>query len=399
MEAAANEVIQGPSSSVRKKYRPRAGSILKKKESGSKNPKHLPGILVERKISQEEIDERSKYIEDLKKSRSNTSLNWKTQAFRKVRLPDKLFGLYCAKFSPNGDTIATTHGSGCIQLRNGETSELRATVRSGLETSLPVTYCCFHPINKEILYASSSCGSLFMCRLDEIQFWKFAYELDNEINTIDVNASGEHVISGGKDATLRIYDSETAKLIKQYRKDKMDLITEDSEKFHHARIFAAKFHKTNSRIIVSGGWDDSIKIWDTRVADGSIRNIVGPHICGDAVDLQDMTILTGSWIVKDSLQLWDLPSGKLIETIDPVNRPANMAGEYLYSVRYFDGDPFKEHVVVGGSGTGNVEIINLKEKQVVANFPANKAVITIDSFRSNIAFGGMDPSITLAEYS
>lgn len=28
------------------------------------------------------------------------------------------------------------------------------------------------------------------------------------------------------------------------------------------------------------------KIWDERVKDGCVRNIRGPHICGDAIDIK-----------------------------------------------------------------------------------------------------------------
>lgn len=59
------------------------------------------------------------------------------------------------------------------QVRNGETGELRATIRSSLETSFAVTCCRFHPIQKEIIYASSACGRIFICKLDKIEFWKF----------------------------------------------------------------------------------------------------------------------------------------------------------------------------------------------------------------------------------
>ena len=69
-------------------------------------------------------------------------------------------------------------------------------------------------------------------------------------------------------------------------------------------------------------------------------------------------------MVRGSLQLWDMTSGKLIETIMPENRPTTLNGEFLYVVQYFDGDPYGDLVVVGGSGTGAVEVISLKEKRV-----------------------------------
>lgn len=68
--------------------------------------------------------------------------------------------------------------------------------------------------------------------------------------------------------------------------------------------------------------------------------------------------------MRDSLQVWDLMSARLIETINPRNRPATLNGEFLYVVQYFDGDPYGELVLAGGSVIGAVEMINLKEKEV-----------------------------------
>jgi len=68
--------------------------------------------------------------------------------------------------------------------------------------------------------------------------------------------------------------------------------------------------------------------------------------------------------VRDSLQLWDLMSAKLIDTINPRNRVSTLSGEFLYMVHYYDGDPYNDLVVVGGSGTGMVEMISIKQKMV-----------------------------------
>lgn len=42
---------------------------------------------------------------------------------------------------------------------------------------------------------------------------KFIYaEPKNEINTIDISVNGDYLVSGGKDATVRLYNAETAKV-------------------------------------------------------------------------------------------------------------------------------------------------------------------------------------------
>lgn len=84
-----------------------------------------------------------------------------------------LQGLYSACFSANGEVIAAGFGAGGIQIRNGKTGELRTTLRSGLGISMPIMCCRFNPVQKEIFYASSACGNIFMCTTDTKEFSRF----------------------------------------------------------------------------------------------------------------------------------------------------------------------------------------------------------------------------------
>lgn len=46
-------------------------------------------------------------------------------------------------------------------------------------------------------------------------------------------------------------------------------------------------------MILSGGWDTNVHIWDIREKK-SVRSILGPKICGDAIDFKNNKILTGA---------------------------------------------------------------------------------------------------------
>lgn len=43
----------------------------------------------------------------------------------------------------------------------------------------------------------------------------------------------------------------------------------------------------------AGGWDNTVQVWDVRVG-YAVRSIYGPHICGDSLDLDGNTIVTGT---------------------------------------------------------------------------------------------------------
>ena len=64
------------------------------------------------------------------------------------------------------------------------------------------------------------------------------------------------------------------------------------------------------------------------------RKIFGPHICGDALDIQSQSssttsrqILTGSWRKDKTLQIWDYGSGKLVKDV-----PSDYNGSMVSSV-------------------------------------------------------------------
>ncbi|XP_066600648.1 uncharacterized protein [Prorops nasuta] len=364
---------------------------------GSSASAKQKNFITQERVSEMEMQRRQTWL--LRTRMSIASQKTRFRVTQEVKFPDNFNGCYCARFSANGEVFATSFGTGAIQVRNGETGELKTTLRSGLDTSFPVMCCRFNPIRKDVFYASSACGNIFMCTTDTNEFTRFIAEPKNEINTIDVSMGGDYLVSAGKDAAVRIYDADTAKLIKVYRKSEDDMVENRVTRFHRMRIFAARFHTSYPDLIVTGGWDDTVRIWDVRVDAGCIRTIKGPHICGDAIDIRESQLITGSWVVRGSLQVWDVMSAKLIETIHPKNRPTTLEGEFLYAVQYFDGDPYGEHVVVGGSGTGALEVISLKEKKVTGSLVVNKPIVTIDTCRTSILYAGMESVLRLADYS
>ena len=91
---------------------------------------------------------------------------------------------------------------------------------------------------------------------------------------------------------------------------------------HENRIQSLKFAPDSPNLLVSGSWDETVKIWDLRVG-GVIKSIFGMKVYGDALDIQDNIILAGHNRDKRQLQLWDLGTHKLIEDIawDPQPHP------------------------------------------------------------------------------
>ena len=71
---------------------------------------------------------------------------------------------------------------------------------------------------------------------------------------------------------------------------------------HSNRVFSLKFDPDNDNVIVTGGWDNTVQIWDAR-AGHAVRSFYGPHVCGDSVDVFDGMVLTGSWRPENPLEV------------------------------------------------------------------------------------------------
>ncbi len=126
---------------------------------------------------------------------------------------------------------------------------------------------------------------------------------------------------------------------------------------HRSRVFSFKFHPNKSDEFVSGGWDDTVQFWDTRT-EHSVRKLIGPHVCGDALDIDPYHnhIVTGSWRKDANLQIWDYASGNLIRTV-----PQDFNNSLLYCAQWLG----KDNILVGGCDANMVRIIDRGTLQVM----------------------------------
>jgi hypothetical protein len=47
-----------------------------------------------------------------------------------------------------------------------------------------------------------------------------------------------------------------------------------------------------------------------------VRSLIGPIVCGDAIDICDGEILTGSARQEHQLEIWDLGTGQCVTELD-----------------------------------------------------------------------------------
>ncbi|CAH8519362.1 unnamed protein product [Dicrocoelium dendriticum] len=155
---------------------------------------------------------------------------------------------------------------------------------------------------------------------------------NNQILACSCSPDSERFITGGDDCNIRVYDLNQMRCVRtcssSFNADKVD--------GHVMRICALKYHPRGrentdyAHLFISGGWDDTIHVWDDRLP-CSLWTYAGPHIAGsDALDIEPLSneILTSSWRRDTTmLQIW-----KFNEKVVRLARSRVTDSENQYSV-------------------------------------------------------------------
>lgn len=116
---------------------------------------------------------------------------------------------------------------------------------------------------------------------------------------------------------MRVYDEQ--------KKSHCSILRSSSDiPIHDNRILAMKFSPDQPEILLTGSWDETIKVWDLRTGE-VVKSFFGMKVYGDSLDIDSNTMLVGNNRDHKQLQLWDLGTKKLIEDIkwDPNPNPNN----------------------------------------------------------------------------
>ncbi|KAJ3327678.1 hypothetical protein HDU76_011345, partial [Blyttiomyces sp. JEL0837] len=258
--------------------------------------------------------------------------------------------IYVAKFSLDEDYVAIGLGNSAIQIYSTRSNDFVRTLAAPVEAErYPCTTLAFRPEstafkNKGIVAAG--CGQYS--------------SLSSDGNTL-----GKRFATCGSDGYVRVYDGATHKRVAKMISGKTGVCAG-----HSSRVFSVKFHPTDTNILVSGGWDNTLQVWDTRVQH-SIRSIYGPHICGDSIDFDDSgdKILTGSFSKEDQLQIWSFTSGKVIENVSWSIMDGDRRNSKIYSAGFGHARGVAQankNIIAGGSGVFNdVKMFSITSKRAI----------------------------------
>lgn len=209
---------------------------------------------------------------------------------------------------------------------------------------------------------------------------------DSDIYSFDLSKSGTQLAVGGKDFNIKIFDFETKSL--QTTLEPGDSITLG----HTNRVYSVKF-TDDPHVLVSGGWDNTVFVWDLRTAK-SLGYIHGPHICGDSIDVRGDTMLTGGFDNKSIVQLWSIGGRKLVKDVEWNKEAHDDSSGFVYCARFERGKG-RYIAAAGRIGVDRNEIrifSNGDNYELVGRIGLNKSASSLDfmSTKECFAVGSSD---------
>uniref|UniRef100_A0A4W3HC37 THO complex subunit 3-like n=1 Tax=Callorhinchus milii TaxID=7868 RepID=A0A4W3HC37_CALMI len=268
--------------------------------------------------------------------------------------------IFSVVFSPSGNELVVGFGNGAVQSLKPATGKVIRDIFSGGVARQATTSMCFHPTEPNYLIAVGAEGIISVYKTDVAKCIATMKEEGNQLNAVDISSDGGYYATGGKSRGICIYDVKTNQVT--HVLEPADYVTSGKDlqpiDGHSRRIYALRFHPQERHIFLSGGWDDSVKVWDKRMEKQARRVLNGPHICGPGIDIWDNKILTASWVAQDALQLWDFRRWEVEKNIPFLSRQNQ--GDFLYAARFCNRDI----VMAGGSGTNSAKAINHKTSEV-----------------------------------
>jgi WD40 repeat protein len=257
--------------------------------------------------------------------------------------------LFATRVSDDGALVGCTISDGQVAVYSSVTGRLSYLLEQSSE-HFPATSIRFNTRVPKSFLVSSADGLIREWSTHRFTITWTINESPNQIFALDLSPEESSFATAGLDKVIRLYDYETQKI-----KSTLQRTTEFGDDMipgHTNRIFSLLFHPTDQNLLYSGGWDDSIQIWDLRT-NRSIRSVFGAHICSDTLDATGHLLLSGSWRTKDQLQIWDLRTFAVSQTLKWEGDPQCL----VYAAKFHPNGTF---IAAGGSGSNEVRLISLR---------------------------------------
>lgn len=247
-------------------------------------------------------------------------------------------------FSADDRFVATGHFDGMVTVYDASSGSAKLDFNvSSAERALPVTGLRFHP-TQPVLLISTSDGTLEKRDIrtgEVVAEWK---EEGNEVYCVDYRRDGRYFATGGSDGAIRVYDDSTNHVHACYQ-----TAPEYATNSAANRMYSVVFAQDDINFLYAGGWGNTVHVYDLRVREGEKKNLFGPYLTGDALDVRNGLVLAASSRLDKRVELIDSETG----TVNEIAWPS--LHNFCPNCAKMSRDAGGEYIAVGGGGTNGLD--------------------------------------------
>lgn len=256
---------------------------------------------------------------------------------------------FASAFNSSGNRLAVAGEDSTIRIYYPEDNFKRgnvpitAAMTEKRELKMPIMSLKFRPGDPNQLLMAATCdGSVSFWHLGASKLVSSFREEGNGIETATYSPSGSTLATAGTDCRVRIYDTQHNNAL---HSTLYEGPTAEQPNAHISRIQSITFADDN--ILLSGGWDRLVNIWDLRGKSRPIGTIAGPYLCGDGLTVRNnFVICASSERTEEQLEMFDLRTLQRVAQKSFVSAEEGIQPPSLFMARF---SPTDNIVAVGGA--------------------------------------------------
>jgi COMPASS component SWD3 len=302
--------------------------------------------------------------------------------------------IFSIRWSPDDSHIAAGCSDGTVKVYSAISGALIRSMNCKMTADVyPVTSIRWRPDRassktKNVLLAITCDGGLLHWHTSSGKVLHTLRISETQALCSDYNHDGTMFAIGCQDRSIKIFDEGTKEKV-------FDLSGGHTLQLgHDNRIISIKW--VNNSVLMSGGWDNNILIWDIRTSQ-VVRTFYGPRVYGDSLDIKGDIILAGSYNIEDQLQMWSLSDGRCLFSENLISEGKSCMA---YAAQFSKSD-YGNVFAVGGMGINQCYFYDTELRKpfaIISNIP--KAVYSLDfAYGSDrVAVGSGDGSMKVFRY-